>query len=165
MKNLFDKIAAKITDKIDLKVVEILRAEIVRLELKPGDMIVLKSKFALTSIVMEHLKKHMEKIFPDHEHKIIMLEKDLDLVVLIDNRKNTYHLRDGWFFSRLSSGDVAIEKHKTDDETSPLIAYINIPPNEWASIVAQVSVHGDFMPYFQQALDFHNGTEPSDNAT
>lgn len=68
---------------------------------------------------------------------------------------NTFHLRDGWFFRRLSNGSVSIEKLENAKETSPIVSYINISPEEWASVVASVSKHGDFNPYYQQALDFH----------
>ena len=66
-----------------------------------------------------------------------------------------FHLKNGWFFSRLPSGDVAIEKHKDANEKSPLVTFINVSPEEWASIVASVSIKGEADRRWYTALDFH----------
>jgi hypothetical protein len=68
-----------------------------------------------------------------------------------------FHWKDGWFFERLPNGSVMITKRKDGGLESPIITREVIPPEEWASVVASVSKHGDFNPYYQQALDFHNG--------
>lgn len=73
-----------------------------------------------------------------------------------------FHVKAGWFFDRLPNGSVAIVRRETANENSRIVSEIILSPNEWASVVASVSVHGDFMPYFQHAFDFHNGIESQD---
>lgn len=70
-----------------------------------------------------------------------------------------FHWRDGWFARRLDDGAVrlckvapaprhlGIQKWITED--------LRIPPNEWASIVASVSVRGEDGDTWRAALAFH----------
>jgi hypothetical protein len=68
-----------------------------------------------------------------------------------------FHCKDGWFFERYPKGGVAIIKRADAKEQSPVVASIIITPEEWASIVASVSVGSEFNGRWQQALNFHNG--------
>ena len=69
------------------------------------------------------------------------------------------HWRDGWYFIRASDGAVVIEKHpKGRIEAVPEIA-VQIPPGEWASIVASVSAQGETAETYQQILAFHGSPE------
>jgi hypothetical protein len=70
-----------------------------------------------------------------------------------------FHAKDGWFFSRLPNGIVTVEKRMEAKETSPLVSYATFTPEEWASIVASVSVNGENDRRWYVALDFHMGTD------
>lgn len=70
-----------------------------------------------------------------------------------------FHSKDGWFFSRLENGSVAVEKRLTAKETSGLREYIVFTPEEWASIVASVSKTGEAHGRFFQAFAFHDGAD------
>lgn len=73
-----------------------------------------------------------------------------------------FHAKDGWFFTRLENGTVAIEKRKDAKETSPIVSYATFTPDEWASIVASVSKTGEANRRFFQALSFHSGADFTD---
>lgn len=67
-----------------------------------------------------------------------------------------FHAHNGWFFRRVpENGNVVIERHKTADENSPLIAACFFTPEMWASIVASVSIKGEADMRWYAALDFH----------
>lgn len=76
-----------------------------------------------------------------------------------------FYVNSGYSFRRimgdpnLPDGSVEMAYHENTDPNSKLIAGTIFDPGTWASIVAGMSVHGDNNPYFQQALDFHNGKE------
>lgn len=82
LKKLYEEIAAGIIDALnmELKVATITKIE--RLELKPGDVIVLKSKYQLSALAYECLTESIKGIFPDHEHKVIVLEEEMDIAVI-----------------------------------------------------------------------------------
>lgn len=95
MKKIFNRIAQAIvddllargftkliSDAIEVKAIRIAISEIAKIELKPGDTIVLKSKFSFSNDAIERLQESFNELFPDHEHKVIVLEEDMDLVVL-----------------------------------------------------------------------------------
>lgn len=67
------------------------------------------------------------------------------------------HVKDGLFFKRSLNGWVEIVKRESADEMSNVVFETMLSPNEWASVIASVSIRGDHEPYFQQALDFHGG--------
>ena len=67
-----------------------------------------------------------------------------------------FHWRDGWFFSRLGDGTVQIVKHEDAKDSSPVVAYAEIPRDEWASIVASVSKSGDIAPVWNLARWLHD---------
>ena len=60
------------------------------------------------------------------------------------------HWRDDWFFQRTTLGAVLI--------TLPDRSQKVIPPNEWVSIVAAVSIAGETAETYQAALVFHGET-------
>lgn len=66
-----------------------------------------------------------------------------------------FHWRDGWFFERMPDGSVMITKRKDAGLESPIITREIIPPGEWASIVASVSIKGENDRRWYTALDFH----------
>lgn len=70
----------------------------------------------------------------------------------------TMHVKDGWNFQRVDDGAVRI--YKTDpngpsDQEASLLAEITIPGNEWESVIAAVSAHGDSARGFSIAQAFH----------
>lgn len=70
-----------------------------------------------------------------------------------------FHWKDGWFFERMSNGAVMITKRKDGGMESPIVTREIIPPEEWASVVASVSLGGENDRRWFKALDFHNGRE------
>lgn len=71
-----------------------------------------------------------------------------------------YHLRDGFYFERLTDGSVKIMVAEADPRDAtvfngPWSREITVPANEWASVVAAVSLHGEHGASYQAALDFH----------
>jgi len=69
-----------------------------------------------------------------------------------------FHNRDGWYYARVDDkGTVRIRKRVTAQDGAEVVAEIEIPENEWASIVAHVSRHGETAVSWQQARAFHNG--------
>jgi hypothetical protein len=70
-----------------------------------------------------------------------------------------FHAKDGWFFERTDDSDVRIVK--TDGKLGgPTIVEGVLPTDTWASVVASVSVGGETLQTWQQALGFHNGLPP-----
>lgn len=78
-----------------------------------------------------------------------------------------FHLKEGWFFERLSDGSVMVTKRKDAGSESPIITRMIVPPNEWASVVASVSAGGELNGRWKSALDFHSGLTmcPADGAS
>lgn len=70
-----------------------------------------------------------------------------------------FHAKAGWFFERYPNGSVAIVRRETANEKSKIVAEIILSPNEWASVVASVSVNGEADRRWYTALDFHMGAE------
>jgi hypothetical protein len=68
-----------------------------------------------------------------------------------------FHNRDGWYFKRLEDGSVRIQKTTTAHVDAPVEYEHVIPENEWASIVAHVSVGGETGDSYQEAREFHAG--------
>ena len=68
-----------------------------------------------------------------------------------------FHLKEGWYFERLSDGSVMVTKRKDAGLESPIVTRIVVPPEEWASVVASVSAGGEGNGGWKQALDFHSG--------
>ncbi len=87
-----------------------------------------------------------------------------------------YHLRDGLFFARSNATDVCIIK--TADGKTPwrqsreagqpfdtnIVFELTVPENEWASVVASVSVLGENSQRWNAARDFHTNPEDSTQA-
>jgi hypothetical protein len=71
-----------------------------------------------------------------------------------------FHLKEGWFFERLSDGSVMVTKRKDAGMESPIITRMIVPPEEWASVVASVSAGNEFNGRWKAALDFHSGLTP-----
>jgi hypothetical protein len=69
-----------------------------------------------------------------------------------------HHWRNGWYFRRRPDGTVTILPGEFNGG-------IDIPPSEWASIVASVSPSGDVATAHRDALAFHEKTVPHDNAS
>lgn len=69
-----------------------------------------------------------------------------------------FHWTNGWYFKRLENGSVRIRKATNFESQAPDLKpeiELVIPPNEWASIVASVSVGGDAQN-FQRATELHS---------
>lgn len=75
-----------------------------------------------------------------------------------------FHSRDGLYFARSTDGGVivTIEVPVRDgmggfaDQTA-VLHRIELPENEWGSVVAHVSRNGETSETWQQARDFHAG--------
>lgn len=67
----------------------------------------------------------------------------------------TFHFQDGWFFSRLPDASVRIEQRNPPNAEGEIVTEIFIPPEAWASIVAQVSEGGETAGRWHTMLDFH----------
>lgn len=62
----------------------------------------------------------------------------------------SFHWRDGWNFERGEGGTVSLWNEA-------LKIWLEIPPNEWASIVASVVPGGETSESYRAALAVHNG--------
>lgn len=74
-----------------------------------------------------------------------------------------FHWKDGWFFARQDNGSVTMEHRVYENAQNELgqqmyhyDVKVNIPANEWASIIATVSAGDEVDGRWQSALDFHN---------
>lgn len=65
-----------------------------------------------------------------------------------------FHWRDAWYFKRVAGGNVQVTRLEPGHEA----VQFNIPPLEWASIVAAVSPQGESTETWEQAAKFHGGT-------
>lgn len=74
--------------------------------------------------------------------------------------RDGFHWRDGWYFRRLTNGAVEVIKTVDPRSDDPEIR-IEIPSEEWASIVCSVSAHGETGERWNAAQDFH-GRVPSE---
>lgn len=63
--------------------------------------------------------------------------------------QSKYHWKDGIYFERYPDGSVHIFSSKRDFED------MEIPPDEWSSIVAFLSIKGDNAITVDQAFKFH----------
>jgi hypothetical protein len=61
-------------------IINVEAAKIAKLELKPGDTIVLSHALKLSFEIMGRLKSQLESIFPGH--RVLVLDKGLDLSVV-----------------------------------------------------------------------------------
>lgn len=67
-----------------------------------------------------------------------------------------FHVKDGWFFERLSDGSVHLFKKAADGyhNTAALV----MDANTWASVISSMSIGGEANGGFYRALDFHTGS-------
>ena len=75
----------------------------------------------------------------------------------------TFHWSDGWFFSRQPDGSVTMEHRVYENDRNELgermyhyDVKVNIPADEWCSIIASVSAGGEVDYRWYAARDFHN---------
>lgn len=66
-----------------------------------------------------------------------------------------FHWRDGLYFKRTENGSVRMTKFARGGASEEVESDVVIPPNEWASIVASVSVAGETSERWDAAQDFH----------
>lgn len=64
-----------------------------------------------------------------------------------------FHLKDGWYFERISQGAVRIYHL---GYTGLMDRGIVADADSWASIMASVSAQGDTAESFQEARNFHH---------
>lgn len=69
-----------------------------------------------------------------------------------------YHWRNGLYFQRLANGSVLITSQP--DLQSPASVIGEVPPAEWASIVAAVTPAGENSFTHKAAEDLHSGLTP-----
>jgi hypothetical protein len=77
-----------------------------------------------------------------------------------------FHSRDGFYFERLEDGTVRVSlclhglanTGRADQApVAVVVRSVDLPENEWASVVASVSSLGDTGENWQRARDFHFG--------
>lgn len=73
-----------------------------------------------------------------------------------EEAKSGFHWRDNWFFKRMPDASVRVS-HVTGEWFTQL----NIPSNEWASIVCSVSAQGETGERWEASQDFHGRFTPS----
>ena len=72
-----------------------------------------------------------------------------------------HHWQNGWYFKRLEDGSVRIRKYTSPASTHEPRRLVEeeavIPPDEWASIVASVCLHGGNADEYERAGSTHMG--------
>lgn len=69
------------------------------------------------------------------------------------------HWLEGWSFERMNDGKVKIVRRETSDPDSKMLLEANIPPADWAKIVAGVS-HRPTAEAILEASHLHDGPTP-----
>jgi hypothetical protein len=69
--------------------------------------------------------------------------------------RDGYHWSRGMYFRRLQDGTVEVTQTVNEGKTDEIEWSREIPPNEWASIVAAVSHQGETGDTYRTALKFH----------
>jgi len=111
--------------------------------------------------LIEGYKEAFRRRMAESERELIARAENerLSRLATIEVQKSgAFHWRDGWFFKRLSDGSVSI--FHAEDSKDYLYPSLTIPPNEWASIIAQCSAKGESDGGWERALQFH--TTPPD---
>jgi uncharacterized Zn finger protein (UPF0148 family) len=75
-----------------------------------------------------------------------------------DLLSGAFHWRDGRYFKRMNNGAVLLLK-----KNGQWLEMEEIPPNEWASIIASVSDVGETADKFKSAMEFHGDLSNSNN--
>jgi hypothetical protein len=76
-------LANEFSKAVNVKVIDIAITEIKRLELKPGDIVVLRTKTILSNQEYERMRESVQhELFPNKEHKVMVLEEDMDIAVM-----------------------------------------------------------------------------------
>lgn len=73
-----------------------------------------------------------------------------------------FHSRDGFYFTRTADGSVRIRIAESGMANAPTLREVTLPENEWASVVAFVSAHGETGETWQAARKFHAGRSADD---
>ncbi len=63
----------------------------------------------------------------------------------------SYHARDGLFFERLADGSVRVTVRDGDVQRFAAV----LPPETWASVLAQVSARGETYDTWNEARQYH----------
>jgi hypothetical protein len=79
------QLVREVVNAMPVKVFEVASIQIAKLELKPGDKIILKYPGRLSDVAFERLRVSMKPYFPDHE--IIILEENMDIQIARDGGK------------------------------------------------------------------------------
>ena len=69
--------------------------------------------------------------------------------------RDGFHWSRGMYFRRLQDGTVEVTQTKDGGKTDDIEWQREIPPSEWASIVAAVSHQGETGYTYRTALGFH----------
>jgi len=71
-----------------------------------------------------------------------------------------FHYKNGWTFERGENGSVIIKKHVNDNPEDPRAnIQIEIPRDQWISIIAHLSAQKDPAQAYQDAFLFHTEAE------
>ena len=71
-----------------------------------------------------------------------------------------FHLRDGLHFQRGEDGSVTIVKSNGQAFDPEILWELAVPAEEWASVVASMSVRGETGETWEMALNFHRYGAP-----
>lgn len=83
-------------------------------------------------------------------------------IAAVEARKSgAFHWKDNWFFRRTADGSVNLF-HAVEEYLHPDLV---IPQNEWSSIIAQCSAHGEINGGWERALKFHNSVPSAQEST
>ena len=76
-----------------------------------------------------------------------------------DNPFDWYYWKNGWYFRRNKDHSVSIYRKnpKLPAENSPFFPIMDIPYNEWCTIIAHVSSAGNIESQYNRAINFHEG--------
>lgn len=68
-----------------------------------------------------------------------------------------FHVSDGLFFERLSTGSVRIVKRETGNPDSAVVFEQIVDESAWCSVIASMSYYGEENYGYYRALNFHSG--------
>lgn len=73
--------------------------------------------------------------------------------------RDGFHWRRGMYFRRQQDGTVEVIQTVNEGKTDEIEWSREIPPSEWASIVAAVSYQGETGDTYRTALGFHGASQ------
>lgn len=65
-----------------------------------------------------------------------------------------FHLRDGFYFQREHDGSVSIRVCESAHAAAVVVRELNVPANEWASVLASTCARGESGETYEEATRF-----------